>query len=132
MYETKVIFVAFASEDKSKRDILKARRLNTASQVSYIDVLLKYPNEPRWQDKVRSRIRRSDGVIMLISKNTQLSICQTFEITCAKEEKKNILGVWAYDDDHTEIPDINTIDWEWNRIQDFFDTIGQPCVRVIK
>ena len=42
--------------------------------------------------KVRTRIRRSDGVIVLVSKNSLTSSGQKWEIQCAKDEGKPIRG----------------------------------------
>lgn len=51
---------------------------------------------PDWKERVRTRIRRSDGVIALVSKNSLTSSGQKWELSCAKEEKKKVLGIWAY------------------------------------
>jgi len=54
-----------------------------------------------WKNKVRTRIKKSDGVIVLVSKNSLSSDGQKWEIECAKGEHKKILGIWAYKDDRT-------------------------------
>ncbi|WP_229212472.1 TIR domain-containing protein [Duganella sp. HH105] len=56
-----------------------------------------------WKTKVRTRIRRSNGVIVLVSKNSAASSGQKWEIECAREEDKKILGIWAYKDDRSVI-----------------------------
>src|SRR5947208_13341328 len=98
MADKKVIFVAFAIEDEVQRDFLKAQSLNTESPFEYVDMSVKEAYETDWKEKVRTRIRRSDGVIALVSKNSLTSSGQKWEITCAREEKKRILGIWAYTD----------------------------------
>src|SRR3954453_3527456 len=99
MANTKVIFVAFAIEDERQRDLLKGQSLHTDTPFEYIDMSVKEAYDTAWKDRVRTRIRRSNGVIALISKNSLSSSGQKWEIECAKAEKKPLRGVWAYKDD---------------------------------
>src|SRR3954454_6980099 len=103
MADKKVVFVAFAIEDQRARDLLKGQSLNTASPFEYVDMSVKEAYDENWKDRVRTRIKRSDGVIALVSKNSLESSGQKWEIKCAKEEKKRILGIWAYTDDRTNL-----------------------------
>ncbi len=123
MSSKKTIFVAFAIEDRSQRDLLKGQSLNTDSPFEYIDMSVKEPYDSNWKERVRTRIRRSDGVIVLVSKNSLQSSGQKWEITCSKEEKKKILGIWAYTDDKTEIDGVNTKSWSWDNISNFIDSL---------
>ena len=70
MADKKVIFVAFAIEDERQRDFLKGQSLNTKSSFEYIDMSVKEAYVEDWKDRVRTRIRRSHGVIALVSKNS--------------------------------------------------------------
>ena len=70
MADKKIVFVAFAIEDEKQRDLLKGQALNTKSPFEYIDMSVKEPYTNEWKERVRTRIRRSDGVIALISKNS--------------------------------------------------------------
>ncbi len=126
MAQKKVIFVAFAMEDKTQRDFLKGQSLNTASPFEYIDMSVKEPYDTNWKDRVRTRIRRSDGVIALVSKNTPDSSGEKWEINCAKEEAVKLVGVWAYSDDRTKptVLDGNRIiAWTWDGIAEFIDSL---------
>jgi len=124
MAETKkIVFVAFAIEDKTQRDFLKGQSLNTKSPFEYVDMSVKEPYESEWKGRVRVRIRRSDGVIALISKNSLSSSGQKWEIECAKEEKKPMRGIWAYGDDRTKIEGVNTVAWTWDNIEKFIDSL---------
>src|ERR1700679_1476207 len=108
MATDKVVFVAFAIEDERQRDFLKGQALNAKCPFSYTDMSVKEAYDTAWKDKVRTRIRRSDGVIALISKNSLTSSGQKWEISCAKEEGKKVLGIWAYSDDRTVRAGVNT------------------------
>ena len=123
MADKKVVFVAFAIEDIRQRDFLKGQSLNPKSPFEYIDMSVKEAYNKEWKERVQIRIRRSDGVIVLVSKNSLTSSGQKWEIECAKEEKKKILGIWAYTDDRTNIVGVNTKAWTWGNIKDFIDLL---------
>lgn len=126
MADKKVVFVAFAIEDVNQRDLLKGQSLNTKSPFEYVDLSVKERYESDWKDRVRTRIRRSDGVIALVSKDSLNSTGQKWEISCAKEEKKELLGLWAYTDDRTrpsELTGEQLITWTWAGIADFIDSL---------
>lgn len=121
MADTKVIFVAFAIEDETQRDFLKGQSLNTRSPFEYIDMSVKEAYTSEWKERVRTRIRRSHGVIALVSKNSPSSTGQKWELSCAREEKKPILGIWAYTNDKTYLEGVNTVAWTWDAIKNFID-----------
>src|SRR5687767_3474345 len=111
MESTKVIFIAFAIEDERQRDFLKGQSLHPRAPFEFIDMSVKEPYDSNWKDRVRTRIRRSDGVIVLVSKNSLTSSGQKWEIQCAKEEGKPIRGIWAYADDRTQLAGVPTYVW---------------------
>lgn len=123
MSDKKVIFIAFAIEDERQRDFLKGQSLNTKSPFEYIDMSVKEPYDKDWKDRVRTRIRRSDGVIALVSKNSLTSSGQKWEIQCAREEGKKVRGFWAYAKDRTELEGVYTRVWTWDNIKDFIDSL---------
>lgn len=119
----KTIFIAFAIEDERMRDFLKGQSLLTNSPFEYVDMSVKQAYDTDWKNKVRTRIRRSDGVIILASKNSLTSSGQKWEIQCAKEEGKKILGIWAYSDDRTNIFGVLTKTWTWDNIKNFINSL---------
>ena len=123
MADKKVIFVAFAIEDEGQRDLLKGQSLNTKSPFEYTDMSVKEAYSSEWKERVRTRIRRSDGVIALVSKNSLTSSGQKWEIACAREERKRVLGIWAYTDDRTNLEGVKTVVWTWDAIKDFIDSL---------
>lgn len=123
MADKKVIFVAFAIEDERQRDFLKGQSLNTKSPFEYVDMSVKEPYTSEWKERVRTRIRRSDGVIALVSKNSLSSSGEKWEIQCAKEEKKKLRGIWAYTNDRTNLEGVNTVVWSWDNITAFIDSL---------
>lgn len=123
MADKKIVFVAFAIEDESQRDLLKGQAKNSKSSFDFIDMSVKQPYSSEWKKKVRTRIKRSDGVIALISKNTKTSAGEKWEIDCAKDEGKKVRGIWAYSDDRTNIAGVNTMTWSWPNIEKFIDSL---------
>ena len=122
----KTVFVAFAIEDKSQRDLLKGQSLNTDSPFEYTDMSVKEPYSSEWKKRVRTRIKKSDGVIALVSENTLSSTGELWEIKCAIEEDTPLIGLWAYSDDRTR-PDAlagyRIIMWTWSGIANFIDSL---------
>ena len=123
MADKKVVFVAFAIEDERQRDLLVGQSLNTATPFEFIDMSVKEPYDEAWKEKVRTRIKRSDGIIALVSSNSLNSSGQKWEIACAKEEGKKVLGIWIYKDDRTNLAGVNTVVWTWDGISKFIDSL---------
>ena len=123
MTDKKTIFIAFAIEDERQRDFLKGQSLSPRAPYEFIDMSVKQAYDSEWKARVRTRIRRSDGVLILVSKNSLSSSGQKWEIICAKEEKKKIRGIWAYSDDRTNIVGVNTVVWNDANISSFIDSL---------
>lgn len=123
MADKKTIFIAFAIEDERQRDFLKGQSLSPRAPYEFIDMSVKEPYDKDWKDRVRTRIKRSDGVIVLVSKNSLNSSGQKWEIACAKEEKKPIRGIYVFKDDRTNIEGVNTYTWNDKNIIDFIDSL---------
>lgn len=123
MADKKVIFVAFAIEDENIRNMIKGQSLNTKSPFEYVDMSVKEAYDEDWKTKVRTRILRSDGVLVIVSKNSLNSSGQKWEIQCAREEKKKIRGIWAYKDDRTDLAGVNTMVWTWENIANWIDSL---------
>lgn len=123
MAAKKTIFVAFAMKDERARDFLKGQSLNTNSPFEYIDMSVKEAYDAEWKSRVRTRIRRSDGVLALVSKNSLESSGQKWEIGCAKEEKKPLRGIFAYRDDRTNLSGVSTMIWNWDSIKKWIDDL---------
>lgn len=123
MANKKVVFVAFAIEDETQRDFLKGQSLHPRAPYEFVDMSVKEAYEGNWKEKVRTRIRRSNGVIALISKNSANSTGQKWEILCANEEGKPICGIWAYKDDRAPYGGVITKPWSDENISAFIDSL---------
>lgn len=126
MADKKVIFIAFAIEDQRQRDFLTGQSVNPRTPFEFVDMSVKEPYDENWKERVRTRIRRSHGVIALISKNTLSSSGEKWEIACAKTESVPMIGVWAYRDDRTRPAELGAtpiIEWSWDGLAQFIDRI---------
>lgn len=123
MPDKRIIFVAFAIEDERQRDFLKGQSLSPRAPYEFIDMSVKEAYDTNWKERVRTRIRRSHGVIVLVSKNSLSSSGQKWEIQCAKEEAKPIRGIWAYTDDRTQLSGVTTVAWSDANISSFIDSV---------
>ena len=123
MSDKKILFIAFAIEDERQRDFLKGQSLHLRQPFEFIDMSVKESYDKDWKDRVRTRIKRSDGVIVLVSKNSAASSGQKWEIQCAKEENKPIRGIYAYKDDRSSINGVNTVVWSDANIISFIDSL---------
>jgi hypothetical protein len=123
MADKRVVFIAFAIEDEGQRDFLKGQSLSPRAPYEFIDMSVKEPYATEWKERVRTRIKRSHGVLALISKNSLSSSGQKWEIQCAKEEKKPLRGIWAYSNDRTNVEGITTYVWSDKNISDFIDSL---------
>lgn len=123
MADKKVVFIAFAIEDERQRDFLKGQSLHPRAPFEFIDMSVKQAYDSGWKDKVRTRILRSDGVIVLVSKNSLTSEGQAWEIQCAKDEGKRVRGIWAYKDDRTNLTGVSTVAWNDDNVTDFIDSL---------
>jgi hypothetical protein len=119
---TKRIFIAFAIEDESARNLLKGQALNVASPIEYTDMSVKEPWDTDWKSRCRTRIKGCDGVIALLSKNSLTASGQRWEIACAKEEAVPLIGVYISTSDTSapaEMDGVKKIYWTWDGIAGF-------------
>jgi hypothetical protein len=121
MADRKVVFIAFASEDVRQRNFLVAQSLLTKIPFDYIDSGIEESDDPAWEERARSCIRSADGVIALVSSHSLTSSRQQWEISCAREEGKKILGIWVYTNDRTALEGLSSVVWTWGDIRNFVD-----------
>jgi len=123
MADKKVLFIAFAIEDEWARNLFTGQSVHPKTPFEIIDMSVKEPYDSAWKEKVRARIKRSDGVIALVSKNSTNSTGQKWELDCAKEEKKKIKGFWILKDDFTSITGVSSTSWTWEAVANFIDSL---------
>ncbi|WP_417372277.1 TIR domain-containing protein [Gelidibacter japonicus] len=124
----KRIFISFAVEDSTYRDHLVRQGRNKKSPFDFMDMSVKRPwEQSEWKKKCRSKIKKSDGVIVLLSKNTWHAGGARWEIKCAREEKKPIIGMHIKKNDKGAIPPElkgkRVVIWSWANLERFVNQI---------
>lgn len=122
----KTIFIAFAKEDQGQRDLLSGQEVNASTPFEFIDMSIKKPFDSAWKTQVREVIQGCDGVIALVSENTADADGELWEIECAKDEDKPLIGLWAYADDRSKpaaLAGVTIIEWTWDGIGEFIDSL---------
>lgn len=124
----KKIFISFSMKDRRYRDYLVKQSRNSRSPFEFIDMSVKKPwKEIEWKRKCRTKIRKCDGVIVLLSNNTWHAGGARWEMKCAKQENKPIIGMHIKKNDQRAIPpelrNEEIITWSWNNIENFIEEI---------
>jgi len=124
---SKRIFISFAIEDERIRDLFVGQARNAVVPYELVDMSVKEPWSDSWKTRCRSRIKGCDGVVVLITKNLKNADGALWEIKCAKEEGKPILGVYMSNcgasDAPNELAGIRKIDWTWDGIAQFVNSL---------
>jgi len=121
---SKTVFIAFAKEDETTRNLFTGQRVHPDTPFEFTDMSVKEPYSSEWKTRVRTRIRRSDGVIALISSSTPKATGQLWEISCAVEEGVPVIGIWIEDGYRTkpaEIGSARCVAWTWENVANFID-----------
>jgi hypothetical protein len=122
------IFISFAVEDKTYRDLLIGQAKNGKSPFEFVDMSVKEPWDSAWKTKCRTKIKGCDGMIVMISKNTAKAAGQLWEVTCAKEENIPLRGIYINADNKpTSLPDelsgVRMVNWTWDNIANFINSL---------
>jgi hypothetical protein len=128
MPDQKIVYIAFAEEDVGCRNLFSGKRIHPETPFEFTHMPLKQPGDPDWRERARARIKRSDGVIALISPSTPEAEGQLWEIECAVEEGKKILGIWledGYEVKPAEIGSAPCKEWTWENVAAFIDSCSR-------
>lgn len=123
---SKIVFIAFAKEDETTRNLFTGQRVHPETPFEFIDMSVKELYSSEWKAKVRARIRRSDGVIALISSSTPKATGQLWEIRCAVEEGVPLSGIWIEGGYRTKPADMGSakcVEWTWDNVAGFIDSL---------
>lgn len=124
---TKRVFVAFAIEDVELKRLFTGQAKHDRTPFEFTDMSVKEPWDEDWKAKCRSRIKGCDGVIALISKNLKNASGARWEIKCAKEEGKPLLGVYIGGAGILDVPDelmgVKKVEWTWADIEAFISSL---------
>jgi hypothetical protein len=116
------VFISFAIKDKKYRDFLVAQAKNSRTPFDFVDMSVKERyDEDEWQKRCRTKIRRCDCMIVLLSRNTWHSKGARWEIKCGREERLRVTGMHINKNDKgaipTELEGCKIIEWSWNNLK---------------
>ncbi len=125
--DRKRVFISFAAEDAYARDFLAGQARNADTPFDFIDMSVKEAFDERWKTQCRSKIRGCDGVVALLSTHTWRANGARWEMWCAADEGKPILGVHIHKDNKGAIPPElvgkRIIEWTWEGISRFVKSL---------
>ncbi len=118
----KRIFISFAKEDEKFRNFLSAQSRNERSPFEFADMSAKEPwDEETWRIECRKKIKKCNGMIVLLSKNTWHASGVRWEIKCAKEERVRVVGMHIRKNNKGAIlPELSTskvMTWSWDNLE---------------
>jgi len=124
----KRVFISFAIEDIEYRDYLVEQARQKHSPFDFIDMSVKREwNQREWKDKCRRKIRRCDGVIALLSKNTHKASGARWEMKCAREEGVKLAGMHIKRNEKGAIPPElqgkKVMIWSWDNLEKFVNSL---------
>ena len=109
------------------RDLFVGQAKHDKVPYEFVDMSVKQPWDSEWKARCRTRIRGCNAVIVLITKNLKQASGAIWEIKCAKEENKPILGVYIGGatilDTTDELNGIKKVNWTWVNIAEFINKI---------
>ena len=124
----KKVFISFAIEDVEYRNHLVDQARKKHSPFDFIDMSVKKEwTQKEWKDRCRTKIRRCDGVIALLSKSTHLAGGARWEIKCAREEGVKIIGMHIFKNNKgaipTELKGKRVVEWSWDNLEKFVNNL---------
>lgn len=124
----KRVFISFAIEDVKYRNYLVEQARKKHSPFDFIDMSVKKKwNQDEWKNRCRAKIKRCDGVIALLSKNTHKASGARWEMKCAREEGVKLIGMHIKKNDRGAIPSElqgkRVILWNWDNLEKFINQL---------
>lgn len=122
------IFISFAIEDEAFRNLLVGQARNERSPFAFVDMSVKKPWDEEWKTNCRRKIKGCDGVLALVSKKTANASGALWEVSCAKQERVPVRGLYVSADNKpaslpSEFSGVRLVEWTWPNIKNFIDSL---------
>lgn len=122
------IFISFAIEDETYRNLLVGQAKNEKSPFEFVDMSVKEPWDEKWKTNCRTKIKGCDGMIALVSKSTAKATGALWEVSCAQEERIPILGLYTdADNKPSALPSVfakvKVVEWTWANLKRFIESL---------
>ncbi|MGQ1795870.1 hypothetical protein ACT4S5_01845 [Kocuria oceani] len=122
----KTVFLAFVEQDELFRDLFTTQWARAGDQARFLDSPGDGTCLGEWKKDVRERIRACDGVIALVGGSTPDSVEALWQIRCAVDAGKPLLGLWVEAGHRAkpmEMGPARCETWTWENIGDFIDRL---------
>lgn len=124
----KKLFISFAIEDQNLRDLFVGQLSNSKVEYRFNDLSVKEPWTKAWKTECRKRIKKCDGVIILLTKNTMHADGVHWEAKCAQQENVPIRVMYATKHNRPkklpkELSNIKFIKWKREAVSKFIQTL---------
>ena len=123
----KRVFISFAKEDEQTKNLFCGQAKNANVPYEFTDMSVKEPYDEKWKTQCRTRIKGCDGMIVVVSKNTNKADGELWEIKCGKEESLKIRGIYidgaSVSDKPTEMYGILCEEWTWDNVKKFIESL---------
>jgi hypothetical protein len=116
------LFISFAIEDAQYRNYLVDQSKLPHSPFKFVDMSVKKPWSPNeWKIRCRAKMKRCDGVLVLISNYTLKASGAKWEMQCAKEEGLPMFGMHINKRNKSAVPvelrGCKVIEWTWENLE---------------
>lgn len=117
------VFTAFDYDhDEGLKNLLMGQSKHGDTPFEMHDWSVKDPYPGNWKEKVRTRIRSVDQVIVLCGEHTNTATGVAAELTIAKEEEKPYFLLWGYADKtctkpSSAYPGDQIYRWTWDNLK---------------
>lgn len=123
----KRVFVSFAIEDETTKNLFTGQAKNENVPYDFVDMSVKQPWDSQWKTNCRSKIKGCDGIIVLVSKNLKNAKGALWEIQCGKEENIKMIGIYINNGNAQDKPsDMNGVickEWTWPNVKKFIESL---------
>ncbi|WP_166336987.1 TIR domain-containing protein [Sphingobacterium chungjuense] len=123
----KRIFVSFAMEDLTQKLLFCGQAKNANVPYEFVDMSVKQPWDSTWKANCRTRIKGCDGVIVLVSPNLKNASGALWEVKCAIEERKRIMGIYISGGNVWSKPSemlyVDCKTWTWDNVKNFIHSL---------
>jgi len=99
------VFISFDFDhDRELKDLLVGQSRNPDAPFEIVDWSIKEPLRGDWKEKVRSRIKNVDQVIVICGEHTDKATGVSIEVEIAQEEEKPYFLLWGRKDKQCKKP----------------------------
>ena len=121
------IFLSFAEEDKPYREFLVTPARAQNRPIEFVDMTPKRVQDESWKSQCRRAVQESDAVIALLSWKTLTAPGARWEMQCAREARRPMMGVYIDGERRPTVPaelaGRRVVEWSWEEIARFLDDL---------